>query len=122
MKSLTDRQHQVLDFVERFIEGRGYPPTLREIGLHMGIRSTNGVNDHLDCIERKGYVVREPHKSRGIRVLNSIRPKQCCAQARADERARMFRKINILGAAGYDRETLNAVLRRLGDEGSEAAE
>ena len=42
---LTDRQRAVLEFISQSIERRGYPPTLREIGEHMGIRSTNGVND-----------------------------------------------------------------------------
>ncbi len=46
---------------------RGYPPTLREIGGHMGIRSTNGVNDHLEALTRKGYLVREELKSRALR-------------------------------------------------------
>ena len=50
---LTDRQREILDFITRSITTRGYPPTLREIGTHFGIRSTNGVNDHLRALERK---------------------------------------------------------------------
>ncbi|HQB44061.1 MAG TPA: repressor LexA, partial [Polyangiaceae bacterium] len=46
MQGLTHRQQQVLDFIRESISERGYPPTLREIGAHMGIRSTNGVSDH----------------------------------------------------------------------------
>lgn len=69
METLTKRQSQVLTFVERSIEERGYPPTMREIGLHMGIRSTNGVNDHLKALERKGYIVREDLKSRTLRPV-----------------------------------------------------
>jgi repressor LexA len=42
---------------------------LREIGEHMGIRSTNGVNDHLRALERKGYLRREDMKSRALRVV-----------------------------------------------------
>ena len=42
MQALTDRQQQVLDYIRNSIQQRGYPPTLREIGAHMGIRSTNG--------------------------------------------------------------------------------
>lgn len=122
MRALTDKQRQVLDFVERFVEAQQCSPTLREIGNHMGIRSTNGVDYHLSCLERTGYIARAPHKSRGVRVLRPLRTKGCCVDARADERARMCRKINILGASGYDQETLNAVLRRLGDEGTEAAQ
>lgn len=69
MEPLTKRQRQVLSFVERSIDEWGYPPTMREIGLHMGIRSTNGVNDHLKALERKGYVVREDLKSRTLRPV-----------------------------------------------------
>ena len=57
----------VLDFIRQSISDRGYPPTLREIGARMGIRSTNGVNDHLRALERKGYLTREDMKSRALR-------------------------------------------------------
>ena len=71
---LTDRQRQVLDFISRQIERRGYPPTLREIGEHMGIRSTNGVNDHLKALEKKGYLEREDLKSRALRPVDPTAP------------------------------------------------
>jgi len=67
MQGLTDRQQQVLHYIRQSINERGYPPTLREIGAHMGIRSTNGVNDHLRALERKGYLTREDMKSRALR-------------------------------------------------------
>lgn len=70
MQGLTKRQQMVLDFITRSISDRGYPPTLREIGSHMGIRSTNGVNDHLRALERKGYLKREDMKSRALRPVN----------------------------------------------------
>lgn len=70
MQGLTKRQEQTLDFIRESIKGRGYPPTLREIGEHMGIRSTNGVNDHLRALERKGYLRREDMKSRALRVVD----------------------------------------------------
>lgn len=57
----------VLQYIESSISDRGYPPTLREIGNFMGIRSTNGVNDHLRALERKGYLAREDMKSRALR-------------------------------------------------------
>lgn len=66
-KTLTQRQEMVLGFIQTQINDRGYPPTLREIGNHMGIRSTNGVNDHLRALERKGYLTREDMKSRALR-------------------------------------------------------
>jgi repressor LexA len=67
---LTDRQRQALDYITDCLNMRGYPPTLREIGEHMGIRSTNGVNDHLKALERKGYLVREELKSRALRPVD----------------------------------------------------
>jgi repressor LexA len=70
MQGLTKRQQMVLDFISQSITDRGYPPTLREIGSHMGIRSTNGVNDHLRALERKGYLTREDMKSRALRPMN----------------------------------------------------
>lgn len=75
MQGLTKRQEQTLDFIRRSIEERGYPPTLREIGEHMGIRSTNGVNDHLRALERKGYLRREDMKSRALRLVEDETPK-----------------------------------------------
>src|ERR1700753_3646865 len=70
MQGLTQRQQMVLDFIRQSITDRGYPPTLREIGARMGIRSTNGVNDHLRALERKGYLTREDMKSRALRPTN----------------------------------------------------
>src|SRR5690349_23117919 len=70
MQGQTKRQEQTLDFIRSSIAERGYPPTLREIGEHMGIRSTNGVNDHLKALERKGYLVREELKSRALRPVD----------------------------------------------------
>src|ERR1700728_1549048 len=69
MVGLTQRQQMVLDYIRQSIVDRGYPPTLREIGARMGIRSTNGVNDHLRALERKGYLTREDMKSRALRPV-----------------------------------------------------
>jgi SOS-response transcriptional repressor LexA len=66
---LTPRQRAILDFIAEHVR-RGMPPTLREIGDVFGIRSTNGVNDHLKAIEAKGYLVREALKSRGLRLVD----------------------------------------------------
>ncbi|MFK7985766.1 MAG: transcriptional repressor LexA [Sandaracinaceae bacterium] len=78
MQKLTDRQRAVFDYIVESIQDRGYPPTLREIGNHLGIKSTNGVNDHLRALERKGYLTREDMKSRTLRptpeVLRQLEP------------------------------------------------
>lgn len=70
MQGLTKRQEQTLAFIRHSINERGYPPTLREIGEHMGIKSTNGVNDHLRALERKGYLRREDMKSRALKLVD----------------------------------------------------
>jgi SOS-response transcriptional repressor LexA len=64
---LTDRQQRVLDYIRQSITENGYAPTHREIGAHVGIRSTNGVRDHLIALERKGYLTRGNAKSRALR-------------------------------------------------------
>ncbi|OIP42405.1 MAG: repressor LexA [Deltaproteobacteria bacterium CG2_30_63_29] len=73
MKELTDKQQKVLDFIVQRIDVEGYPPTLREIGEYMGIASTNGVNDHLRALERKGVLLRGASKSRALRPMNQVK-------------------------------------------------
>ncbi len=107
---LTQRQREILDFITASIDGRGYPPTLREIGEYFGIRSTNGVNDHLKALEKKGYITREDLKSRAMRpVAARAEAEQASRNGGADvipiERARAgdeYYDIPILGrvAAG----------------------
>jgi repressor LexA len=68
-EALTQRQREILDFISASIVERGFPPTLREIGEHFSIRSTNGVNDHLKALEKKGHLRREDLKSRAMRPI-----------------------------------------------------
>jgi repressor LexA len=73
MNDLTDRQKEVLRFIARTAEERGFPPTIREIGEEFSIRSTNGVNDHLKALERKGYLSRCEQQSRSLVPTSSGR-------------------------------------------------
>lgn len=66
---LTKRQTTVLKVIASHIEEVGYPPTIRELGNALGISSTNGVNDHLKALEKKGYLTREDGKSRTMQPL-----------------------------------------------------
>lgn len=66
-RELTSRQRAILQFIIESIRDRGCPPTIAEIGEEFGIASTNGVNDHLLALERKGYIARSS-KARSIRV------------------------------------------------------
>ena len=67
---LTERQQKILTYIKKSIQEQGYPPTIREIGEAFGIRSTNGVNDHLKALERKGYLLRGELKSRALSVID----------------------------------------------------
>ncbi len=71
-EQLTQRQQRVLQFIDGQTKKQGYPPTIREIGKHLGIRSTNGVNDHLNALQRKGYLRRQDHKSRTLSVVKGV--------------------------------------------------
>lgn len=68
MKRPTDRQMICLRFIHSHTVEHGSPPTLREIGAAMGIRSTNGTNDHLRALERRGLIVRRDMITRSVRV------------------------------------------------------
>ncbi len=67
-KNLTDRQQEILNFLQQFLEANGYPPTLREIGKHFNISSTFGVKRHLEALEKKGYLNVMSNASRGISI------------------------------------------------------
>ena len=75
MRELTARQRQLLEFIEDYIGTYGFPPSIREMADQMGIRSTNGVNDHLKALQKKGYISRhEGLKSRAISLLKPSEP------------------------------------------------
>lgn len=69
LPKLTARQQKVYDYVVDTIQKHGFPPTLREIGEHMGIKSTNGVSDHLKALERKGYLKKNNLRARALTPL-----------------------------------------------------
>lgn len=71
---LTARQFQILGFVAESMDIRGYAPTLREIGARFAIGSTNGVNEHLTALERKGMLLRGAHgTARTMRITPAAR-------------------------------------------------
>ena len=67
-KQLTDRQEEILNFIQQFQQEYGYPPTLREIGKQFSISSTFGVKRHLDALSKKGYLNILSNTSRGISI------------------------------------------------------
>ncbi|HMN48190.1 MAG TPA: transcriptional repressor LexA [Ignavibacteriaceae bacterium] len=67
-QQLTDRQEEILNFIQQFQQESGYPPTLREIGKRFDISSTFGVKRHLDALSKKGYLNILSNASRGISI------------------------------------------------------
>ena len=100
-KQLTDRQEEILNFIKQFLEGTGYPPTLREIGKKFNIASTFGVKRHLDALVKKGYLNIESNASRGITVHKDVDAGLNILSSFSGP-AQDFRKIPIIGrvAAG----------------------
>ena len=68
--ALTPRQREIYYFIRSKIQGRGYGPTVREIGLQFQIKSPNGVMCHLKALQKKGLIHREPNMSRAIQLLD----------------------------------------------------
>lgn len=69
MKPLSNREKQILEYIAREQESRGYPPSVREIGFAVGLRSSSTVHGYLAALESKGYIKRDPSKPRAIEVL-----------------------------------------------------
>lgn len=66
---LSKRQKHILVFMEQYLEERGYPPTIREIGVATGINSTSVVNYNLNKLVQAGYLERTDNVSRGMRLV-----------------------------------------------------
>jgi len=73
MKRLTEKQKQILSFIRVFKAKTGFGPTVREIGDAFGMKSTNGVSDHLKAIQAKGRLKRTEFMPRGIEALDDLR-------------------------------------------------
>ena len=68
-KELTPRQEEILEYIKKNSKENRMPPTVREIGNHFEISSTNGVRSILAALIKKGYINRSPRLSRGIEVI-----------------------------------------------------
>jgi repressor LexA len=67
-KPLTEKQRQIFEFIAQKIETRGYPPSIREIGVAFDIKSPNGVMCHLKALQKKGMVKRVDNQARAITI------------------------------------------------------
>ena len=66
---LTPRQQRVLEVIKESIEGRGYPPSMREIGERVGLTSSSSVAHQLRTLEEKGFLKRDPNRPRAMQVF-----------------------------------------------------
>jgi repressor LexA len=66
---LTTRQQRILEHLREFMERRGYPPSMREIGEAVGLTSSSSVAHQLKVLEEKGYVRRDPNRPRALEVF-----------------------------------------------------
>ncbi len=71
-EKLTIRQREILSFLVRFLNEKGYPPTVREIAFHFGLKGPRSPKRRLDALERKGYIRKMPGKSRAIEVVGKF--------------------------------------------------
>lgn len=69
--ALSERQQNILNFLQSFIADMGYPPTIREIGEAVNISSTSVVNYNLNVLQREGYIFRDKTVSRGIKIADA---------------------------------------------------
>ena len=92
-EQLTERQHKILDYIRYVTKVRSYPPSVREIGEAVGLSSSSTVHNHLNQLERRGLIKRDPSKSRTVQLVTD---------AHADAQRRNALSIPVIGnvAAG----------------------
>jgi len=96
---LTKRQREIYEFVTRYVDRHGYPPTVREIGEAVGLASPSTVHAHLANLERAGYLKRDPTKPRALEL---VKRERAPGRAQAAARGGDVRRLPLLGqiAAG----------------------
>lgn len=74
MDDLSSRQRQILEFIRKEVATKGYPPSVREVGQAVGLSSSSTVHGHLNKLEERGYIRRDPTKPRAIELLDKAMP------------------------------------------------
>src|SRR6185436_9179894 len=69
---LSERQRNMLRYIEKYLQDNGFPPTIRQIGENTGINSTSVVNYNLNKLVQAGYLTRSQHVSRGLRLTGPV--------------------------------------------------
>ncbi|GIO23185.1 transcriptional repressor LexA [Oceanobacillus sp. J11TS1] len=70
MTKLSKRQQMIFDFIKEQVDQKGYPPSVREIAVAVGLASSSTVHGHLERLENKGYIRRDPTKPRAIEIIH----------------------------------------------------
>ena len=96
---LTARQQEIWNYLVEYVDGHGYPPTVREIGEHVGLASPSTVHAHLANLERAGLLRRDPTKPRALELIGRERRE---ADAVTPEVRNDFTRLPLVGeiAAG----------------------
>lgn len=68
--AITEKQEEILNYIKNEILNRGFPPSVREICEAVHLKSTSSVHAHLECLEKNGYIRRDPTKPRAIEILD----------------------------------------------------
>ncbi len=68
-QSITEIERKILDFMVHYLRSNTYQPSIREIGERFGIKSTKTVSEHLQALADKGFLERDPSRSRGVKIL-----------------------------------------------------
>lgn len=100
---LTKKQQAVLDFLQDFIEEKGYSPSYREIMTGLNLTSVSSVAEHVDNLVEKGVLRREPGESRSLTILDY----------RHEETVGLF-KVRMMSATDEEKETLIKAAEILG--------
>lgn len=76
LESKRDKQSEIYEYMKKYILDKGYPPSVREICAAVGLRSTSTVHGHLERLEKKGIIRRDPTKPRAIEFLKDSMTKR----------------------------------------------
>ncbi|MGB9627404.1 MAG: transcriptional repressor LexA [Thermodesulfobacteriota bacterium] len=120
-KELTQRQKEIFDFLKDYFHKKGFPPTLREIASHFGLKGPRGPQKILNILEKKGYIRKNPGGSRAIEILGypsgEAVPIPLVGRVRAGEPILAIE--NVEGYLNFDRHLLSSedvfLLRVQGD-------
>jgi len=86
---LTERQQEIWNYLVEYVDGHGYPPTVREIGERVGLASPSTVHAHLANLERAGLLKRDPTKPRALELIGRERPEARPAAVEAIDAVRL---------------------------------